>query len=414
MNMHLKKLTYRAYLISAVIILAIVFGVWVLSNSFVSVKVSPRDASVFIDGESVDVNSFGFAKKRLSLGSHFVKVELDGYVSVIKTLSLRRGSTNSQDIALKENPPVVDVAKNGQFLIKGNNPNEFFYLGNDGSAIYRTKVELNENGTILTSANAVTNSNLFGIEEIIWSPKKDLALFRKSDGIYIFDFKKYDFVSQTETLWGENVGSIAWSPDNSKIAYYSTEEKTLIFSNLDNSNKQRIVNLDEEGITNPKLVWSPDSEWLLLIPNNSSKSSNKIYLLNAYSKTLKKLTETGNNLDAVFSPDNNKVFYSSKSKAIDDPVISVIDKDGTDNFALGLSAETKDMCFLAGDDTLIAGTDGENPEESIFKFDLKNNRQKDFSIKLSEGEPVNMLLTSNDNRVIIYETESGIYAMKIK
>ncbi len=414
MNLHLKKLTYRAYLISAVIVLAIVFGVWILSNSFVSVKVSPREASVFVDGEQVDVNSFGFAKKRLSLGSHFVKIELDGYVSSIKSLTLKRGVTNNQNIVLKENPPIVDIAKNGKFIAKGNNPDEFFYLGNNGGAIYKAKVQLSDNGTILTSSDPVTNSNLFGIEEIIWSPKKDLALFRKSDGVYLFDFKKYDFVSQTETLWGENVGNIAWSPDNSKIAYYSTEDKTLIFSSLDNSNKQRIINLEGEGINDPKLFWSPDSEWLALIPNNKSKNSNKIYLLNAYSRALQELTPAGNNFDAVFSPDSNKVYYSLKTKLIDDATVSVINKDGTNDFELGLTAEAKNIFFLGGDDILAAGADGENLEESIFKFDLKNNKQKDFSIKLPENDQVSTLLTANDNNIVIYETENGVYAMKIK
>ncbi|MCL5410740.1 MAG: PEGA domain-containing protein [Patescibacteria group bacterium] len=413
MNLHLKKLTYRAYLISAVIVLAIVFGVWILSNSFVSVKVSPREASVFVDGEPVSVNSFGFAKERLSLGSHLVKVELDGYVSSIKTITLKRGTTNSQYVVLKQNPPITEVAKNGQFLTAGNNSNEFFYLGNDGGTIYKTEVGLNDSGKILTSTDAVTNSNLFGIEEIIWSPKKDLALFRKSDGIYIFDFKKYDFVSQTETLWGENIGSIAWSPDNSKIAYYSPVEKTLIFSNLDNSSKQRIINLGNEGITDPRLFWSPDSEWLLLVPNNASKSSNKIYLLDAYSKTIKELTTTGNKTDAVFSPNSDKVFYLTQGRAINDTTVSTINKDGTNDSTLGFSAEMKGIFFLEGDDTLVAAKDGESQEESIFKFDLKNNRQKDFSIKLPENNPVDMLLTANDNGVAVFETESGIYAMKI-
>ncbi|MFA4995885.1 MAG: PEGA domain-containing protein [Patescibacteria group bacterium] len=414
MNVHLKKLTYKVYIVSAVILMAIVFGIWVLTNSFLSIKVSPRDASVFIDGEQIEVNSFGFAKERLSFGEHQIKIELDGYVSMIKSVILKRGRTNSQNITLKTLPATVKIANFGSFLTKGVNSDEFFYLGNDGGAIFRTKIQLNDSGIVIPTSNAITNSNLWGINEIIWSPKKDLALFRKSDGVYLFDFKKYDFVNQTETLWGENVGSIAWAPDDSKIAYYASDEKTLIFSNADNSSKERILNLENIDITNPVLRWSPDSEWLAIIPRNSNKNDNKIYLLNAYSRVIKPVINTGNKLDVTFSQ-NNKIFYSSLSRGTQgSSTISTINTDGTEDSALNLYTNINCILMLdQGDNILAASQDGESQEESIFKFNIKNNKQEDFSIKLSENESVNTLLTTVDDKVVIYETESGIYAVNI-
>jgi len=402
------------YLVSAVILMAIVFGIWVLTNSFLSIKVSPRDASVFVDGEQVEVNDFGFAKERLSFGEHQLKVELDGYVSTIKSVTLKRGRTNSQNITLKTLPTTAKIANYGSFLTKGVNSDEFFYLGNDGSTIFRTKIQLNDSGIVIPASNAITNSNLWGIDEIIWSPKKDLALFRKSDGVYLFDFKKYDFVNQTETLWSESVGSIAWAPDNSKVAYYARDEKTLIFSNADNSTKERILNLENLNIANPILRWSPDSEWLAIIPRNSNKNDNKIYLLNAYSRVMKPVNNIGNKLDVVFSQ-NNKIFYSSLSRgAQGSSTISTMNTDGTEDSALNLCTNINSILLLdQGNNILVASQDGENQEESIFEFNTKDNRQKDFSIKLSENEPVSTLLTAVDNKVAIYETESGIYAVNI-
>lgn len=402
------------YIVSAVILMAIVFGIWVLTNSFLSIKVSPRDASVFVDGEQIEVNSFGFAKERLSFGTHQIKVELDGYVSTIKSATLKRGRTNSQNITLKTLPATVKIANFGSFLTKGVNPDEFFYLGNDGSTIFRTKIGLDNSGAVIPTSNAITNSNLGGIDEIIWSPKKDLALFRKSDGVYLFDFKKYDFVNQTETLWGENIGSIAWAPNNSKIAYYSSNEKTLIFSNTDNSSKERILNLEDIDIANPILRWSPDSEWLAIIPRNSNKNDNKIYLFNAYSRVIKPATNNGNKLDIIFSQ-NNKIFYSGLSRNSQNiSSISTMNTDGTGDSTLNLYADINSILLLDKESNiLVASPDGENQEESIFKFDTDGNKQKDFSIKLSEDEPVETLLATNDNQVVVYETESGIYAVSI-
>ena len=92
MHKQLKKLTYKMYLISGIILMALVFGIWLFSNAFLSIRVSPRDAIVTVDGEEILVNEFGIGKKRSSLGSHLITVEADGYVSFIKTIKFKEHS----------------------------------------------------------------------------------------------------------------------------------------------------------------------------------------------------------------------------------------------------------------------------------------------------------------------------------
>jgi len=412
MHTHLKKLTYKMYLLSGVVLLALLFAIWLFSNAFLSIKVSPREATVTVDGEQIDLNSFGIGKKRLPLGSHFITVESDGYVSYIKTVKFKRGFTTGVNVTLREMPEATTIAEGGKFLVKGNDSNEFFYLSDNDSTIYRSKIEPGDNNEIAISSYPVTKPDLYGINDIIWSPKKDLALFKKDDGVYMFDFNKYDFINQTETLWGNNIGSIAWSPDNSKIAYYyapANGEQSIIFSSLDNKNKERIVNLADFGIKNPTLHWSPDSEWLLVIPKNDGSSSNKIYLLNAYSKEFKAITEDGNVLDATFASDNNKILYSSYTRETS-PRISEILKDGSNNFEYDLNGEIKNISFMADPkNILVAKSNTEG--SSIFKFDLSGNAKKDFAINFSDGTRLSAVTTNKDDKIVIYTNDYGIFAI---
>ena len=400
------------YLISGIILMALVFRIWLFSNAFLSIRVSPRDAIVTVDGEEILVNEFGIGKKRSSLGSHLITVEADGYVSFIKTIKFKRGITTGVKASLLEIPEPSLISEGGKFITKGNDSNEFFYLGNNDSTIYRAKIEVNDEKEIIANSYAVTKPELYDIEDIIWSPKKDLALFRKSDGVYMFDFHKYDFVNQTETLFGNDIGSIAWSPDNSKIAYSyepGDGERSIIFSGLDNTNMQRIVNLTDYGITNPILRWSPDSEWLLVIPQNDERSSNKIYLLNTYSREFKVITEDGNKLDAMFTPDNNQILFSSYNRGYI-PVIGIMNRDGTNDFIYDLNAEIKNIYFLGNpNEIMVASTDEYG--SSIFKFDLALNRKKDFAVNFLSDLGLSAVTTNRDDKAIIYNSDEGIFGM---
>jgi dipeptidyl aminopeptidase/acylaminoacyl peptidase len=353
---------------------------------------------------------------RLSLGHHLVEIEKDGYVNQIINRNFKRGFTSRINISLKEAPRPVAIDETGQFMTLQAGTNDLYYLGNNGGAIYKTNVGLNDTGEVKLEGRAITNSNLGGIDDIVWSPKKDLALFKKSDGIYLFDFKKYDFINQTENPWGSDIGDIAWSPDNSKIAYsYAPPagEKSLIFANLDNSKPERVLNLKELNIENPLLRWSPDSEWLLIIAQNNSKIKT-LYLFNAYSRQIEELIKAAGDVDGTFSPDGGTILYSSED---DDgaPILSTITLDKTVNIDLNLSATIKNIYWEKDNiNSIVAGAFSERKQtNSIFNFDLKINQPDKYSIDLPEGEEIRSVATAGGGNIVIYETDEGAYAIKI-
>lgn len=395
---------------------------WFLAHSFITIKPLPKDAIITIDNDPLWLSPFGIAKKTLYPGVHIVRVEAEGYMSFVQEVSLKRSQNKKISVNLKEVPKPVTLEENVKFLSKDTDFNSVYYLNEGEKRLYKSKIGFNDDGQVeVKSRIALTDSRIVDVNEIIWSPDHQLALFRKEDGIYLFDFKKYDFINQTETKWGDDIGSIAWSPDNSKIAYYYAPkggEKSLIFSNAANTELNRVANLADLNIQNPILRWSPDSEWLLVIPRNTPDyTNNKIYAFNAYSRSFKELTNTGSQVDALFSPDSNKVVYSTYSQSSQNSaksILSIMDKDGSNQQSLNVHADiTKTVWMKDSKNIVIAGFDSETGQASISTFNTDTKAKGGFAINTLDSKDIKSILVSDDGKLVIYQASGTIYALEI-
>jgi hypothetical protein len=420
MNVELKKLTRSIYLVISLVIVTLSVTLWVVTHSFITIQLSPRNATLVIDGKDLNSSGNSIVRKFVSPGTHQVEVEADDYIGISESIDFRRGFPKKIIISLLEKPAPTSIADGGEFLTKGNNFNEIYYL-NGGNTLYKAKIKVDENGKAQPSeVMPITGPTVNAVEEIIWSPTKELALFKRSTEVTLFDFKKYDFVNQTEDLWGNDIGSIAWAPDNSKIAYcYAPAggEQSLIFANLTNTEITRVFNFKDYGIDNPLLRWSPDSEWLLVIPRNQDADKNHIYLFNSYSRSMTEIADTGNQLDAQFSPDGNKIIYSTYSK---DPsgqvnsVLSVMNTDGSNKKSLGVYAILSKTAWSKDSANIVVATyDPVTKGEEIYKYNV-DKKQKDGFILTDVGDIfINSLILSDDNKMIVYQDNSGINVLAI-
>ncbi|MDO8444276.1 MAG: hypothetical protein Q7S80_02130 [bacterium] len=411
MNVELTKIKRTVYIVGFVLIVAAVAAVWFFTRAFATITVSPRTASVWLDGKQLKVIA-GEASLNTSTGDHLLKIEANNYIGRNETVTLGRGFNRQIAVALTETPKPVQINTAGTFLMKGSDFNDGYYLS--GSTVYKTKVGLDSAGKVNVIENRpITDAKINDVKEIIWSPSKDLALMRHSNGISLFDFMKYDFVHQTDTPWGgTDIGAVAWSPDNSKIAYYyapASGEKSLVFANIINTEMTRVVNFAELNIENPLLRWSPDSEWLIVIPRNKDAGQNKIYLFNTYSRAIKPVTDNGGQTEAKFSPDSNKILFSTGAN------LTVMNKDGGNKTDLKIKANLSTVVWTKDSKNIIvAATDPSTNTQSIFRFDTEKVAMSGFSVKNLGSTAINSIAFSDDGKLILYEVNNAIYALKVE
>ena len=363
----------------------------------------PRDAYVTIDGKAFDKNAKGVYRTITTPGEHTVEITQADSVGIAKTFKFRRGLKTNIKTTLSSLPKVESLETGGSFFYSDSN-DDFYYLNGSKDTIMHGKYE---NGQLKTSA--VTSKSLSNIDEIVWSPNKDLALLRKSDGkINMFDFKKYDFVNQTETFWGQNYGAIAWSPDNTEIAYTiaNSDENSLFFSNIANTESTRILNLNDYNITNPLLRWSPDSSQLLIVSRATDVKNNKIYLLNVFNRTLSALAEADSYTNAIFSIDSKYVLTNKKSGETQRFSIEN-NKEQTmmkENLYLGNAFQAKDHpnIIYTGD-----------VEGSIFGYDMIKNLRSGFILNKISDKKISVIKLMNGGKTLIYQNPDGIYKVEL-
>jgi hypothetical protein len=396
-------------------VVAIILLITVLRESFLSLNISPVNATVTIDNSVLNLNSAGKVQSILSTGNHFLNVKADGYDGYVKNFSMNNGSFKTISVNLKETGKTSSIENGGQFLSASNDGKSILYLSGDGKALYKNDLSLNDKGEIQTNVQPMTNAKLSGIEEIIWSPNLDLALFRKSGAIYVFDFQKYDFIHQTETLWNSNVGSVAWAPDNTDIAYVDTQNNLLSFSNISHSDQRVVLNFSNYGITNPILHWSSNSQYLLVIPRDTDYNQNKIYIFNTFTNQLNEITNIGNQVDATFSPDNKTILYTSYSKAADnsDPnILSVMNVDGSNKKSLDIRTTFGKIAWNKdGNNFLVGALDTANDLETVYNFNNSILKADGFYKTLDSGIP-SLVKIVDDDKIIVYQTNQGIFAVK--
>lgn len=421
MHHRIKKLKKYTYVAALVILLAIAGLFWIASHSYAYIVIAPRNATVSVDNKPYVLNNKGIVRIALKGGTHYVKFSADGYAGYTKDYKFRRGFKTTIKMTMSEQPQPAALESGGQLLKYSTNQHSIYYLGNGGSAIYKNEFTIFNNQPAFKS-KAITDNKLSGIKEIIWSPKEDLVLFRKSGGdINLFDFQKYDFIHQTETLFGRDIEDIAWAPDNSKIAYVynPASENTLIFSNFTNTDQERVFDLGQYSITNPLLRWSPDSQYLLLVPRSEDRAANKIYLFNISSRTVTTLVNDEDQLDAAFSPDSKKVIYATHQKDEKNLVqsfVSVINIDGSDKRVLDLRASTKKVVWNDKNlNQLFVDTiDNQTKKEVLFSFDIEKNHQIGYYLSDFGPKYISRYIVLNNGSLIIYETAEGVYYLNLK
>jgi len=409
-----NHLVFTATIVGLAVVLAVTLFFWLFLSARISIEVEPKNAVVTVDNAPIS-NSDGKASSRVKLGKHIIKVEADDYIGFKEEVTLSRGKNYSKKITLSKAPEPIEIAGSASNIaISGS---DIFYQDPSDNLIYKVTTETNGSEIKIKSKQAITAKPIVA-DKIIWSPTRELLLLKRGTAISLFDFKKYDFLHQEEKPFGSSIGDIAWAPDNSRIAYYFAppgNERSLIFSDASNQNIFRAVNLAELHINDPYLAFSPDSEWLVIIPRNNNFDENKIYLLNVYTKEIRLVNDAGNQKEAVFSADNQKIIYSTYSTDPNNPIhrdLSVMNLDGSDKKSLGIAARATDIRFWNDQNKIFLLKNTGNSKLEL--VDLINNNITDFFFKGQSGSNISEVILNNEKSGVIFISDGKLYFVRLE
>lgn len=424
-----KKLIILASLSLTVFFMALLIYFVIFSRAKIIINFKPKSAVVTFNNAPVETKN-GVANFTADFGKHTIKVEADGYIGFVEDLDLKKGRGGWQkSVNLTLAPVPIEIAKNIRFsaissdkIYYQNTGDKLFYLS---SLSFPSSWESPPAGEAGTNSNTqfsdtqpMTSKPLENIDDLLWSPSKELMLVKRGSTLTMFDFQKYDFLNQKESLFASYTGDFAWAPDDSRIAYvYSppTGERSIIFADKTGTDITRATNLNDSKISNPYIAFSPNSEWLVVIPRNSNYSENKIYLLNIYTKELRKVGDVSNVKDAVFSADSQKIIYSIYDA---DPANATrrrlysINLDGSGNVDLKIAAKATGVRYWNSAEKFFLL---ENSVGGKIKLvDQVLGRISDFYFKGQSDSSITELFLNDDKTGAIYISEGTLYFVNLE
>lgn len=296
-------------------------------------------------------------------------------------------------------PTVVAQAKISNLALSADKTS-FVYLGNSGKTIYR-RTKDKEVG--------LTADRLVGINKIIYSPDLETALFLKKDGLYLFDFKRYDLVSQEEKLVSPNVSDAVFSLNSQSFYYALQDDKTgqmsLIWEKPKEQKKEIVLDLRPLSLEKPVLAISSDNKSMALVGQSGVREKNDLYVFDLETKKAVKITIGGQNTEARFTPEG-KIIFTNKGK------LFLIDPDGQNVKDLGLLTSLNKTAF--GPDGLLylalpqAGGDKiiKLNLSSLAVFELGYQKEAGFSAK-------NLVVTPQNDYLYFLNAQNQLFHLKI-
>lgn len=400
------------------LILALAAYLTILNRSYLVVILNRQDATIFVDGKKVeDIKTDGTKHIiRLFPGTHTVRVTAPNVLEYAETISLIRGLYKTVNPAFSLVPNITETATGDiRLLSAGPDPNSVMYLGDNGHILYQHNLKTNEK-------IALTSNVLSGISDIRWSSDFALALLKKPNGIYLYDFGRYDLLHQEEKflLSAKNATLPAWdqagkietnsetsvktndlepSKTNRRIAYFyqTNSEKSLVFANQLNENPERVADLSD--FDHPEIIWSNDGHYIAVYGQEG------IAIFDVFTRLITRASVNKRVSGARFSPNGNLLAYLSNNNL---EILNISTNQIKKN---GLETSIEKILWNKDSNFLTIAVPNKNNSDKFIKIDARTGEMVNYVYNSAEKIYVSRMILSADESTIIFQSSNKLFTL---
>jgi hypothetical protein len=297
------------------LLVAIGFFVFYLRGQKTGIQVlePTTDITIKLNGRTTatEKNEWGLFVP-LYAGQYRLELDKPGYLPFIQDIQAEPGSILEIRPAFTLLPSVNEATGASiDFVRPSADEKSVYYLGDYRQRLFR--LEVGNQTTV-----PLTDAPLSGVIDVQWGSNPDVALIVQSNGTYLHEIPRFDFQHQIYIkIGGPEIVSPVWDPNNPEriAAGYFTDkgEQSLVVADKRFTTVTRLATI--QGIPAPKIIWSPDSNFILLIGRSSTYSLQNLWMYTLSNGDLRQLTTEGGVKDASFSPDSTRIIIEKTSQS---------------------------------------------------------------------------------------------------